>query len=270
MLRSVLTRFGISAVVTAGLVLSICAEAQAASVGSSPQAVSVARPSLRIVAFGSSSTEGIGATSPAASYPAQLQAILARSMPRGEAVEVVNKGIGGQDVDDMMKRLDADVITAKPDIVIWQTGSNDPMRHVPIERFEAETRAGVRAMQQAGLRVIFMEPQWCPRLDATGDVDLFRDAIRRIADEFHVAIIRRGDLMRRWVNEGRMTKSQMLANDGLHMSDRGYARSLPRSSRPGWCTPPCSRLPDTDSQHRRRPRLLHNAPCNLCPVFELI
>ena len=144
-------------------------------------------------------------------------------MPRGEIVEVVNKGIGGEDVDDMVKRLDADVIAAKPDIVIWQTGSNDPMRNVPVERFETETRAGVKAMRDAGLRVIMMEPQWCPRLDATGDVNVFRDVIRKVASEFDLPVIHRADMMHRWVDEGRMTKAQMLAADGLHMSDAGYA-----------------------------------------------
>lgn len=224
MLRSVVLQklLGL-AIVAGGLALEVCTPGVAAPMDARPQGGPTARADLRVIAFGSSSTEGIGATSPAAAYPAQLQAILARSMPRGEVVEVLNKGIGGQDVDDMIKRLDADVIAAKPDIVIWQTGSNDPLRHVPIERFEAETRAGVQAMQKAGLRVILMEPQWCPRLDAADDVNLFRDAIRKVAAEQGAAVIRRAELMHRWVAEGRMTKAQMLASDGLHMSDRGYA-----------------------------------------------
>ncbi len=224
MVRSVVSRrFVASFAAIVGLSLAACGQAQAAPADRTSQVGVPLRPALRIVAFGSSSTEGIGATSPAASYPAQLQTILARSMPRGESVEVVNRGIGGQDVDDMVQRLDRDVIAAKPDIVIWQTGSNDPMRQVPVARFEAKTRAAIAAMRQAGLRVILMEPQWCPRLEAAGDVDLFRDVIRKVAAEFNLTVIRRGDMMHRWVTEGRMTRTQMLAADGLHMSDLGYA-----------------------------------------------
>ncbi len=211
------------AAMVVGLIFSACTAVAAAPIDPALQSAGSAHQSLRIVAFGSSSTEGIGATSPAKSYPAQLQAVLAQSMPHGAAIEVVNRGIGGEDVDDMVKRLDKDVIAAKPEIVIWQTGSNDPMRNVPVDRFVAETRAGVQAMQKAGLQVIMMEPQWCPRLDATGDVDLFRDAIRKVAAEFNLTVIHRGDMMRRWVSEGRMTRTQMLAADGLHMSDLGYA-----------------------------------------------
>jgi acyl-CoA thioesterase-1 len=183
-----------------------------------------ARPSLRIIAFGSSSTQGVGASSPAGAYPAQLQSILAHAMPKGRVVEVLNRGIGGEDVDDMMLRLQADVIAPKPDVVIWQTGSNDPLRHVPIERFETETLAGVKAMQEAGAEVILMEPQWCPMLEKSGNAELFRSAIRRVAQQLKVSVINRADLMHKWVAEGRMTKTQMLAPDGLHMTDSGYAQ----------------------------------------------
>jgi acyl-CoA thioesterase-1 len=182
------------------------------------------RSVLKIIAFGSSSTQGIGASGPAAAYPAQLQTILAKAMPPGKAVQVINSGIGGQDVDDMMLRLEADVIVAKPDVVIWQTGSNDPLRNVPVDRFETETREGVAAMQRAGAEVILMEPQWCPLLEKAGNADLFRNAIRRVAQDLNVAVIHRADLMHKWIADGRMTKAQMLAPDGLHMSDSGYAQ----------------------------------------------
>lgn len=188
-----------------------------------PQAGMSSKSQLRIIAFGSSSTEGIGASRPSATYPAQLQLILSHVMPKGRVVEVLNRGIGGEDVDDMMKRLQKDVIKPKPDIVIWQTGSNDVLRHVPLARFETETRAGIEAMQKAGAEVILMEPQWCPMLEKAGGAGAFSDAIRRIGRDMKVAVIRRSELMRKWIAEGRMTRAQMLASDGLHMSDSGYS-----------------------------------------------
>jgi acyl-CoA thioesterase-1 len=51
---------------------------------------------LRILAIGSSSTEGIGASAPAFTYPAQLQARLAILL--GGPVEVDNFGVGGETV----------------------------------------------------------------------------------------------------------------------------------------------------------------------------
>ncbi len=176
---------------------------------------------LRVVAFGSSSTEGVGTSSPAASYPSQLERELTALVP-GARADVRNRGIGGQDADDMIARL-PDILAERPDLVIWQTGSNDPLRGVPLERFEAETRAGIAAMRQAGADVILMEPQLCRRLATQSDADQFRDAVRRIGAEMNVPVIRRYDLMRAWLDKGVLTPAQMLSSDGLHMADAGYA-----------------------------------------------
>ena len=56
---------------------------------------------LRIVAMGSSSTQGYGTTNPQFAYPAQLKMKLEAAMP-GVDIHVYNKGIGGQDADEMV------------------------------------------------------------------------------------------------------------------------------------------------------------------------
>jgi acyl-CoA thioesterase I len=179
---------------------------------------------IRIVAFGSSSTEGVGATSPSAAYPARLEAELNQALPgESKSVSVLNRGVGGEDVDDMLARLDKDVLAAKPDLVIWQTGSNDPLRSVPLARFVDETKAGINKMRAAGLDVMLMEPQWCPKLQGTPGADLYREAVRSVGAELGVPVIRRADLMRKWVDEKRLTSNQLLSGDGFHMTDGGYA-----------------------------------------------
>ncbi|MCJ2070430.1 GDSL-type esterase/lipase family protein [Methylobacterium sp. J-030] len=177
---------------------------------------------LKIVAFGSSSTEGIGASSPANAYPARLQADLRKTL-RGIDVAVINRGIGGEHVDDMLARLDRDVIKAEPQLVIWQTGSNDPLRGVPVAHFREVTLAAIRRIREAGIDVVLMEPQWCPKLESTPGASRFLDAVRGIGEELDVPVIRRADLMHGWVQQGRLTTKQLFASDGLHMADGGYA-----------------------------------------------
>jgi lysophospholipase L1-like esterase len=179
---------------------------------------------VRIVAFGSSSTEGVGATSPSAAYPARLEAELNQALP-GETkrVSVLNRGVGGEDVDDMMARLDRDVLAAKPDLVVWQTGSNDPLRSVPLARFVEETKVGIGKMRAAGIDVMLMEPQWCPKLQGTPGADLYREAVRSVGAELGVPVIHRADLMRKWVDEKRLNSNQLLSGDGFHMTDGGYS-----------------------------------------------
>ncbi|WP_375464944.1 SGNH/GDSL hydrolase family protein [uncultured Methylobacterium sp.] len=178
---------------------------------------------LRIVAFGSSSTQGIGASAPANAYPARLEADLRAALPGAGGVTVLNRGIGGEHVDDMLRRLDRDVIAAEPQLVIWQVGSNDPLRGVAVEHFRDATRGAVRRMQEAGIDVVLMEPQWCPKLEATPGAHRFRDAVRAVGAELDVPVIRRDDLMRGWIRDGKLTHNQLFSADGLHMADNGYA-----------------------------------------------
>lgn len=177
---------------------------------------------VRIVAFGSSSTEGVGASSPAASYPSQLQADLSRLLEERDRVIVLNRGIGGGDADDMALRLPR-VIAERPDLIIWQTGSNDPLRGVPLERFVRETSAGIQQIRAANIDVMLMEPQLCRKLDDQHDSDFYRQAVRGIGEAMQLPVIRRYDLMHAWLDEG-LGPEQMLSPDGLHMADGGYAK----------------------------------------------
>jgi lysophospholipase L1-like esterase len=179
---------------------------------------------LTVIAFGSSSTQGAGASSPAHAYPALLEEHLQRLLGAGATVKVVNRGIGGEDADDMLARLSKDVLSQKPDLVIWQTGTNDPLRKVPLERFIAETKEGIRQMRAAGIEVLLMGPQDCRLMRATLGASAYRDAVRAIGKEMGVPVIRRSDLMKAWLADGTVTEAQLMSPDGLHMADQGYAR----------------------------------------------
>jgi acyl-CoA thioesterase I len=183
---------------------------------------------VRIVAFGSSSTEGSGASSPATTYPAQLQRDLeARLSLMGaehSAVTVLNRGKGGDDSEAMARRLEHDVLADKPDLVIWQTGSNDPMSGVSVERFSELTRAGILAMRAAGADVVLMDQQWCKKLSTTDGAERYGVALHAIATELNVPVIRRNAMMRAWAAQGLLSPTQMIGPDGLHMTDAGYDR----------------------------------------------
>jgi lysophospholipase L1-like esterase len=176
---------------------------------------------LRITAFGSSSTEGVGAASPAGSYPSRLQVELNARLGDGGA-SVANRGVGGDDVDDMMRRLPA-IIAEHPDLVIWQTGTNDPLRGVEVDHFTDLTRQGIEAMRAAGIDVMLMGPQLCRRLAETVGAQRFRDAVRAIGEDMHVPVIRRYTMMREWLARHMLTETELLSPDGLHMADGGYA-----------------------------------------------
>ena len=176
-----------------------------------------------IAAFGSSSTEGSGASSPKASYPSRLQVLLDKASPKSHRFVVLNRGVGGEDADDMILRLPK-VIAEHPDLIIWQTGSNDPLRHVPLDRFVSETVSGIEMIRAAGIDVMLMDPQLSPQLDGHPVTMQFRTAIHDIGTKMKVPVIYRYDLMRSWLAQKLMTVKEMISPDGLHMADRGYAK----------------------------------------------
>jgi acyl-CoA thioesterase I len=176
-----------------------------------------------IVAFGSSSTEGIGASSPTATYPSRLLADLSAVLPPRQRIIVINQGIGGDDADDMARRLPT-VIAEHPDLIIWQTGSNDPLRNVPLARFVQETIAGVQAIRAAHIDLMLMGPQLCHTLDGKTGTAGYRNALRAIGIGMGVPVIHRYNLMQSWLTAGVLTRAQMLSPDGLHMADGGYAK----------------------------------------------
>ena len=176
---------------------------------------------LRVVAFGSSSTQGAGASSDAATYPAKLQVDLASALP-GVTVSVINRGIGGQDAEDFHARL-PEILAEKPALVIFQTGTNDPLRGLALDRFIELTREDVTTLRKAHIDVILMEPQLCRVFtDKAGSFD-FVTAVREIGAEFGIPVIRRYDLMRDWMAQHVAKPEELQAPDGLHMGDRGYA-----------------------------------------------
>jgi len=83
---------------------------------------------ITIVAVGSSSTAGAGASSAAASYPNQLAAELKQHFPN-HSFAVINRGVGGEEVGDMLKRFDNGVLAEHPDLVLWQLGTNSVIRN---------------------------------------------------------------------------------------------------------------------------------------------
>ena len=65
------------------------------------------KPGDQIVAIGDSITAGGG-------YLRDIDAVLAQQYPDLKIPKVINKGIGGQKAEDLVKRFDKDVVKLKP------------------------------------------------------------------------------------------------------------------------------------------------------------
>jgi lysophospholipase L1-like esterase len=176
---------------------------------------------LKIVAIGSSSTSGSGASAPNLAYPARLEAELRERFP-GLDITVVNRGRGGEDARQELARFDRDVIAEKPDLVIWQLGTNAVLRRDDISGDGELIRRGVARLTAAGIDVVLMDLQYAPRVLARPGYIVMERLIAEAAASTHAGLFRRFDLMRYWHNAPLAAAAPMIGPDGLHMTDRGY------------------------------------------------
>jgi acyl-CoA thioesterase-1 len=175
---------------------------------------------LRIVALGSSTTEGTGATRSTLSYPSLLRTHLRRAYPK-QSVTVLNKGVGGETAQQMEARLDRDVLAHQPDLVLWQTGTNDAIRNVPHEQMTAALDRGLKRLRALDIDVLLIGPQHSLPLEhRIANYHSYVESMRRFADGHDVAFLDRYQAMLRWNAQAR--PRTLLASDNLHLNDDGY------------------------------------------------
>jgi lysophospholipase L1-like esterase len=182
-----------------------------------------AKKPVVIVAFGSSSTQGYGATSPEFNYPNRLAAQLHRKYPTA-AITVINRGKGGEDAPEMMKRLRSEVIDVKPDMVIWQVGTNAVLRNLDPASTVKTVDDGVATIQASGADLILVDPQYAPAVNARGEnAGRMVSLLSKVAHYRHVGIFPRFAVMRDWHDRQSLPFDTFVTKDGLHMNDWGYA-----------------------------------------------
>jgi lysophospholipase L1-like esterase len=199
------------------------AEPLTAAPSALPRTVAQATSShkLTIVALGSSSTAGTGASAPDRTYPARLATRLEGALPHVK-IAIHNKGAGGEEAPAMVARLDRDVLALKPDLVIWQVGSNAVLHEDGVARFRAPIADGIARIRAGGADLIVMDVQYAPALLRDPDLPVMQAMLAELADAAGATLFPRFAIMRGWIDRGQMTMQAMIAPDGLHMTDLSY------------------------------------------------
>ncbi len=177
---------------------------------------------IRVLAIGSSSTQGAGATSPAQAYPARLRADLDGLLGRADTV-VVNAGIGGETAQQTVERLEKAVAAEHFHLVIWQVGTNDAVRGENEERFRGLLARGIASVEASGADLMLIDQQFFPTVKDPARYEHFVGALNEVAAAHNVPVFRRYGIMQGWALRSRDDFRTMLAGDQFHMSDRGYA-----------------------------------------------
>ncbi len=176
---------------------------------------------LTIVALGSSSTLGTGASSEEHSYPAVLRRELA-ALLQGHEIDVINAGVGGNSAHQMYQRIESDVLSEQPQLVVWQTGVFDAIHDIGIEKFKRILRKGIAMIRDGGADVLLMDQLPLPRADRFPAYAGYVAALHEVAAETGTPVFRRSDLFAVLLTEGRLRQDEMLPTAGDNLVDGSY------------------------------------------------
>ena len=180
------------------------------------------REPVTIVAMGSSSTAGVGATSAEHNYPSQLEKQLNARFPN-IVFHVINRGMSGAVDSQMLARFEEDVQAAQPDLVLWQVGTNALLNSDGITKEGDVMREGLRRLRAIGADVVLIDPQYAPKVLKDPDAEPMVELIREIAREEGVPVFRRWAQMKEWKESRHIPFEMFLSPDLFHMNDWSYA-----------------------------------------------
>ncbi|MFG1286068.1 SGNH/GDSL hydrolase family protein [Xanthobacter versatilis] len=178
---------------------------------------------LRILAIGSSTTAGAGASSTAANYPSQLALRLEAALGEG-SVEITNAGVNGESAPATLRRLELFLKTPPvPDLVLWQVGTNDVIFGGDPVRLKQLVGAGLDAIAAAGAAVLVIDQQYYPAIMNLDRYESFVAAVGAAASERGAPLLPRYLMMKQWAAQDPAGLRAMLAWDSFHSNDKGYA-----------------------------------------------
>jgi acyl-CoA thioesterase-1 len=185
--------------------------------------------SAKVLAIGSSSTAGVGASSLATTYVAQLETTLEGSV-KGLDIKMSARGQGGEEAEGTAARMKREVELDRPDLVVWQVGTNDARRRVNVESFKQCLTTTLAWLKDQRIDVVLVDPQYGDELARDEHYEQVVKAVADVAREARVLLVDRFEAMREIAQQ--RGDGFYLAADRLHLNDTGHrcmAEQLARS-----------------------------------------
>jgi hypothetical protein len=130
-------------------------------------------------------------------YPARLQRALAEKLP-GVEVKVTIDVKAGRTAAEMVKGLPASLDSAKPALLVWQTGTVDAMLGIDPDQFSQALDKGVKMARSAGADVILINAQYSPRTESMIALGTYVEDMRWVALQQEVPLFDRFSIMKLW------------------------------------------------------------------------
>ncbi len=191
----------------------------------SPQQMQL-KPGEQIVAIGDSITAGGG-------YLLDIDAVLTQQYPDLKIPKVINKGIGGEKAEDLLKRFNKDVIKLKPAYVTISIGINDvwhrlgaPHDEKVLAAYKKNVAKMVADAQAAGIKVILLAPTVIVEdANAEGNkrLTMYVEAEKQIAAEKKCQFVDLHGMFLTALKQKPAGQAHWLTADDVHMQPLGNA-----------------------------------------------
>jgi acyl-CoA thioesterase-1 len=146
---------------------------------------------------------------------------LRAALPRRE-IHLTIRGARGLTATQMLTLIEQELKDKRFALVLWQTGAVEAAHGASVEELRATLDAGIVAVRGAGSELVLIDPQYSRFLSAKVNLTPYMDALKDAADAPDVALFRRNELMKFWVDDGRndlervKKADQEAAVDALH------------------------------------------------------
>ena len=164
----------------------------------------------------------------------QLDALRCRSLMEGAIkgldFSVVGRGRSGEVAQGAADRMKREVEETRPDLLVWQVGTNDAIRHVSLDSFKTCLKTTLSWLADSKIDVVLVDPQYGEALARDAYYATVVEAVAEVAREHRVLLVDRFEAMREAQRE--RGDPFYLSSDNLHMNDRGHrcmAEQLARS-----------------------------------------
>jgi acyl-CoA thioesterase-1 len=143
------------------------------------------RKVLRILAMGAAP----GRVSARGAYTEVIEAMLEGAL-KGIDVIMINRGVSGELAAGAAHRMRNEVALDEPDLVLWQVGTNDALAYVPVDEFTAVVKEQIEWLKAHKVDLVLVGLQFAPQMRRDAHYVALRDALRKLAGEEKVIVIR--------------------------------------------------------------------------------
>jgi len=156
---------------------------------------------LDILVLGGGSSMLPGASGESKAYPSRLQNVLAQKLPN-VAIKVSVDTKARRTAAEALQAMPQHLATAKPNLVVWQSGVIDAMLGVDPDAFNATLNKGIETANAFGADVILMNTQYSPRTESMIALSAYLENMHWVALQREVPLFDRFGIMKLWSELG--------------------------------------------------------------------